>query len=105
MSSYFGDCYENFSHIFESDISLNGDDAVELFSGGVVIETFGDINTDGTGEDWEYLDSWGYKQDGNWIFGELNCTDGTESIQSSDCLYPICSEILDVRIQQRIIII
>ena len=94
MSSYFGDCYENFSHIFESNISLNGDDAVELFLGGVVIETFGEINMDGTGQDWEYLDSWAYAdQGGNWLFGELNCTDGTESIQSSDCLYPICSEV------------
>jgi len=94
MSSYFGDCYENFSHIFESDISLNGDDAVELFSGGIVIETFGDINTDGTGENWDYLDSWAYvDQDGNWSFGEVNCTDGTESTQSSDCPYPMCAEI------------
>ncbi len=27
----------------------------------VVVETFGDINIDGTGEPWEYLDSWAYK--------------------------------------------
>ena len=94
MSSYFGDCYEYFSHIFDSNISLNGDDAVELFYGENVIQTFGDINIDGTGENWEYLDSWAYlNQEGNWIFGELNCTDNTESIQSSDCLYPICSEV------------
>ena len=94
ISSYFGDCYDNFSHVFASDISLNGDDAVELFSGGIVIETFGDINTDGTGQNWEYLDSWAYvNQEGNWLFGEVNCTDGTESTQSSDCPYPMCSEI------------
>ena len=43
--------------MFVSDIS-NGDIS---FSGWNYNETFGDINTDGTGEDWEYLDSWAYK--------------------------------------------
>ena len=28
---------------------INGDDAVELFHNGVVVDTFGDINMDGTG--------------------------------------------------------
>ena len=94
ISSYFGECYEHFSHVFVSDVSLNGDDAVELFSGGTVIETFGDINTDGTGEDWEYLDSWAYKdQNENWSYGQVNCTDNSETTQSSNCPYPICSEI------------
>lgn len=37
---------------------INGDDAIELFENGNVIDTFGDINIDGTGEAWEYLDGW-----------------------------------------------
>ena len=40
-----------------SDISQNGDDAIELFEQGVAIETFGDLDVDGTGEAWEYMDS------------------------------------------------
>ena len=39
----------------------NGDDAVELFQNGKVIDTFGDIDTDGTDEAWEYTDGWAYR--------------------------------------------
>ncbi len=42
---------------------INGDDAVELFQGGVVIDVFGDINLDGTGTGWDYLDGWAYRND------------------------------------------
>ena len=41
-----------------SAVNVNGDDAIELFENGVVIDLFGDINTDGTGEAWEYTDGW-----------------------------------------------
>jgi len=37
---------------------INGDDAIELFLNGVVVDVYGDPNTDGTGEPWEYADSW-----------------------------------------------
>ena len=32
---------------------------------GAVVETFGEIDNDGTGESWEYTDSWAYK-DASW---------------------------------------
>jgi len=41
-----------------SAVNVNGDDAIELFQNGVVIDLFGDIHTDGTGEAWEYTDGW-----------------------------------------------
>lgn len=59
--------------------SINGDDAIEIFFDGdndaggdpnvgtgfeVVGDTFGDIDTDGTGEPWEYLDGWAYRANG-----------------------------------------
>ena len=52
MSSYFDTCITEFDHILQatSSISQNGDDAIELFYNGNVVETFGDINLDGTGE-------------------------------------------------------
>ncbi len=67
--------------------SINGDDAIELFQNGAVIDTFGDINTDGTGEPWEYLDGWAYRVSGteadgtifnisNWTFSGPNALDG-----------------------------
>jgi hypothetical protein len=58
----------NFNEFFGFDpdytsgvANINGDDAVELFQNGEVIDTFGDINTDGTGEAWEYTDGWAYR--------------------------------------------
>nr|MEE4266728.1 hypothetical protein [Candidatus Krumholzibacteria bacterium] len=43
-------------------ISINGDDAVELFlvdgPAPVVVDVFGDIDMDGTGLPWDHLDGW-----------------------------------------------
>jgi len=71
-----------------SAISQNGDDAIELYFGGNVIETFGDPNTDGSGEAWEYLDSWAYMVDGVWTYGGVDCSDGTTTTCESSCPYP-----------------
>ncbi|MEO1417751.1 MAG: lamin tail domain-containing protein [Bacteroidota bacterium] len=38
--------------------NFNGDDAFELFENGVVIDVYGEIDVDGTGEPWEYNDTW-----------------------------------------------
>ena len=77
-----------------SDISQNGDDAIELYFAGGVIELFGDVDVDGTGEEWEYMDSWAYKVEGAWTYGEVNCTDGSTTTCDSGCPYPFveCSE-------------
>lgn len=99
IGEYFSTCINSFEHIFQDDlVNQNGDDAVELFKENELIETFGDINVDGTGTAWEYTDSWAYKDasgsvtfgSGNWIFGAINCTDGTATIFESSCLYPLC---------------
>lgn len=68
-------------------MGINGDDAVELFESGAVIDVFGDINTDGSGQPWDYLDGWAYRVDGtgpdgstftlsNWTFSGINALDG-----------------------------
>ncbi|MEM5563714.1 T9SS type A sorting domain-containing protein [Psychroserpens sp. AS72] len=73
-----------------SAMGINGDDAVELYQNGVVIDTFGDINVDGNGTPWEYLDGWAYRVDGtgpdgstfvlgNWFFSGANALDGETS--------------------------
>ena len=89
------DAYMNASEIFDhvfvdesGSISQNGDDAIELYYLGGVIEVFGDVNTDGTGQDWEYLDSWAYKSNDVWIYGGVNCTDGSTTSCESSCPYP-----------------
>tara|TARA_Y200000002_G_scaffold79951_1_gene63004 strand:+ start:2478 stop:6173 length:3696 start_codon:yes stop_codon:yes gene_type:complete len=92
------DAYMNASAIFDQvfldeggSISQNGDDAIELFYLGGVVETFGDINVDGTGEAWEYLDSWAYKVNGEWTYGAINCTDGSTTTCDSECPYPFAA--------------
>jgi hypothetical protein len=98
MESYLAtSCYGSFEHILtaSSAISQNGDDAIELFEIGIVIETFGDIDLDGSGEEWEYMDSWAYKVDGAWTYGTVNCTDGTETIADASCIYPLCGGCTD----------
>ena len=92
MTAYFADCFGSFEHVLlaNSAIGQNGDDAIELFEMGVSLEVFGDLNTDGTGEAWEYLDSWAYKVDTAWTYGAINCTDGSATTNASDCVYPIC---------------
>ena len=84
-----------FDHVLiaTSSISQNGDDAIELFKNGTVVETFGEINVDGTGQSWEYLDSWAYKVDGAWTYGGVSCTAGTATIYESTCVYPFVSSL------------
>ena len=86
----------NFDYVIYSDtMTQNGDDAIELFYNQEVIETFGDVNVDGTGESWEYVDSWAYKVNGEWTYGELNCTDEGLTTCESSCPYPFieCGDI------------
>lgn len=80
--------------------SVNGDDAIELFENGVVIDTFGDINVDGTGQPWEYLDGWAYRvsnteADGtifniaNWTFSGPNALDNETSNTTAATPFPL----------------
>lgn len=100
MSTYLNVCFSQFDHILlaTNAISQNGNDAIELFKDSVVIETFGDINVDGTGTAWEYLDSWAYRTGSfsssfnisAWTFGGVECTLGSITTQTSSCPYPFC---------------
>lgn len=79
--------------------NINGDDAVELFYQSNVIDVFGDINVDGTGQPWEYLDGWAYRNnntgpDGsnftlaNWGFSGINALDGETSNGTAAIPFP-----------------
>ncbi|MEO1448192.1 MAG: T9SS type A sorting domain-containing protein [Bacteroidota bacterium] len=83
-------------------VLVNGDDAVELFKNGVVVDVFGDINVDGTGEAWEYLDGWAYRNnftgpDGttfdinNWSFSGPNALDNETSNATAATPFPLKS--------------
>lgn len=92
IATYFGACYNEYAEVIQSDaMNQNGDDAIELFDGMTVIETYGDANVDGTGETWEYSGSWGYKAGGTFTYGGVDCAAGSTTTQSSACPYPYCN--------------
>lgn len=98
--------FENFFG-FEPDytsgaVNINGDDAIELFKDGSVIDVFGDINVDGSGEPWEYMDGWAYRNNntgpdgnafalGDWTFSGINALDGETTNASAATPVPIGS--------------
>ena len=95
--TFFGE-YPN--NVASFPANVNGDDAIELFHNGVVIDVFGDINMDGTGEAWEYLDSWTYRNNNSfpnggvfniaeWSFGGINVLDGATDNATSANPFPI----------------
>jgi hypothetical protein len=99
LGAYFGGCMDEFEHVLQanSSISHNGDDVIELFSGTTVIETFGELGVDGTGQPWEYTGSWAYKFDGAWTYGGVDCSVGSTTTQNASCVYPICAQALTLQ--------
>lgn len=81
-----------------SVMGINGDDAVELFYSSAVVDVFGDINVDGNGETWEYLDGWAYRNDESsitttfddtdWTYSGPNALDGESSNASATTPFP-----------------
>jgi hypothetical protein len=79
--------------------NINGDDAIELFLNEVVVDLFGDINVDGTGEPWEHLDGWAYRVDNtpdspifmidDWFFSGPDALDGEVSNDTAVTPFPI----------------
>lgn len=75
FSNYFGFAPDTTS----GSMSINGDDAIELFKNGSAIDVFGVLNVDGNGEPWEYLDGWAYRVSGTAADGTFNLADWTFS--------------------------
>ncbi len=96
FSAFFG-----FEPAYTSGMAaINGDDAIELFMSGTVVDVFGDINVDGSGEAWDHLDGWAYRNDGtgpdgsafvlaNWSFSGINALDGETSNGTAATPFPI----------------
>ncbi|QJR80326.1 ExeM/NucH family extracellular endonuclease [Alteromonas pelagimontana] len=81
-------------------MAINGDDAVEVFCNGEVVDLFGDVDTDGNGEAWEYLDSWAYRTAGagsatfdvsQWLFAGANEWDGESSNSTAASPFPLAT--------------
>jgi predicted extracellular nuclease len=96
FSSFFGFAPAHTS----SAASINGDDAIELFMSGSVIDVFGDIAQDGTGQPWDHVDGWAYRNDGsgpdgsvftigNWTFSGTNALVGETDNASATTPFPV----------------
>ena len=81
-------------------VSINGNDAIELFFNGEVVDVFGDIDTDGSGEPWDYQDGWAYRVSGtgpdgttfvldNWSFSGPDALDGETTNATAAVPIPI----------------
>lgn len=78
---------------------LNGDDALGLTRNGVLVDAMGLIGEDGTGKCWEWLDGWGYRNNGgapstlfncaDWSWSGINAMDGESSNATAAVPYPI----------------
>ena len=96
--AYFGDDLGMYV-VASSDVSQNGDDAIELYHNGTIVDIYGDPDVDGSGQDWEYLDSWAFRNCENrtpstnfnladWTLGGVNCSDGSTDNATSACPFP-----------------
>ncbi len=82
-------------------VSINGDDVIELFENGNLIDAYGDVGVDGTGMLWEYTDGWALRNnntgpDGgfnanNWTFGGVNSLEGGTDNATADSPFAIGS--------------
>ena len=97
FAEYFG-----FAPDYTTDaLNVNGDDAVELFQNGTVVDTIGTATQDGTGSEWEYLDGWAARKPGaapsavfdatQWTFSGVDANDGQTTNAGATAPFPLAS--------------
>ena len=84
---------------------VNGDDAVELYRDGAVVDVVGDPDTDGTGQPWEYMDGWAYRMDGagpsatfdadDFTYSGVDALDGETTNATASTPFPTASYDVD----------
>jgi hypothetical protein len=77
-------------------VNINGDDAIELFFDGEVIDVYGDVNV--AGGDWKYMDGWSYRRDttnpstvfkkDDWMISGINAIDSCASNAACESAFP-----------------
>ena len=102
-SNYFGaDVWATMTYVVDEGgdaVAQNGDDAIELFHDGAVVDVFGFQDVDGTGETWEYTDAWAHRScsarepsttfnETDWTIAAPNCTDDDGTWSNSSCPFP-----------------
>ena len=97
-TAYLTSNFASIGPTFENAVAfINGDDPFELFQNGGVIDTYGDVALDGTGEAWEYLDTFAVRTGGtagafdinNYNIAALNSLDGLDEAGTANALVPL----------------
>jgi hypothetical protein len=81
-------------------VGINGDDSIELYENGQIIDTFGDVNMDGSDQTWDYLDGWAYRNSNtgpegttftptNWTYSGANAFDNQTLNSTASIPFPI----------------
>ncbi len=80
-------------------LAVNGDDAIELFENGSVIDVFGELDVDGTGQSWDYVDGWAARVPGtaaspmfdlaDWRFSGPDAFDGQTTNSTATSPFPL----------------
>ena len=95
--------YLGFAPTYEvtsGELNNNGDDVVILYANGSVSDAYGVAGVDGSGQPWEYLDGWAYRNNGtgpdgttftlsNWSFSGPNAVDGCTTNATCGSVFPI----------------
>ena len=80
--------------------NVNGDDAVTLFDGTNIVDQYGVVGVDGTGQTWEYRDGWAYRNDETgpngtgfndteWTYSGKDALDGETDNATAQTPFPI----------------
>jgi len=81
-------------------MGINGDDAIELYERGQIIDVYGDVDNDFSGETFDYLDGWAYRKSNtgpegttftslNWTYSGVDGLEGGSDNASATSPFPI----------------
>jgi len=94
--AYFG---TSFTRLHKTFNPTEGDDVVELYFNGEVVDVYGVLGVDGTGEPWEYISSWASRVSGtsasttfavgDWTYGGPNANVGETSNSAATNPWPV----------------
>ena len=97
-TSQFGAFFDSTPDYNSGSVSINGDDSIELFCDGEVVDVFGDPDVNGDYEAWDYTDSWAYRKSNtaastsfnvnDWILPGRSALDGESTNATATTPYP-----------------
>ncbi|MEJ6673879.1 MAG: T9SS type A sorting domain-containing protein, partial [Polaribacter sp.] len=81
-------------------MNINGDDAIELYESGQIIDVYGDVDNDFSGEAYDYLDGWAYRKSttgpegttftsANWTYSGVGGLEGGTNNATANSPFPI----------------